>query len=110
MVRRGRKKLLRLDLEGRSKLFSELKTLLVSRLGKKRWYVLILSYEGEPTGEQTSAHSNTIANLTPKAPLDVWKTILVSLISNVQRFVQEYNLTQGIQGQPEGVQPKPPQQ
>jgi len=92
----GRKKLLKMDIEGRDKLFRQIKSFLNSKLGKRKHYVLIISYEGEVRPEGINAHTQVFQNLGEDAPLAVWKVILVGLVNSVQSLLQRYNLGSGI--------------
>ena len=107
----GRKKLLKMDIEGRDKLFRQIKSFLNSKLGKRKHYVLIISYEGEQTPEGIGAHTQMFANLDKNAPLGIWKVIVVGLVNSVQSLLQEYNLGSGIKqedGAPTPVKPNEP--
>ena len=120
MARPGRKPILDLDeIEYKEQLFHELRKFLKQKLGEKRRYVLVLAYESNQhiknaqglsnssNKEIPGGHTNFITNFNPSAPLILFKTILIGLMSSVQQLVREYELTSGIERAPSAVEPKP---
>ena len=111
MAKAGRKPLPTLDLEGRNKIFQDLRKFLNTRIGKRKKYALIFAYQGESKSatKECQVHTQTFSNLDGASPLMVWKVMLMGLMTSVQKFVEQYNLGNGVAQSPDGLAPKPPE-
>lgn len=100
MAKRGRKKLLELDLEGRDRLSNELRKFLNAKLGSKHPYLVVLGYADN---ELKGVGSVMFGTINEKTSLYIFKLITAVFVNSAQELLNKFSF-QNVGSQKDGIE------
>ena len=100
MPKVGSKGKLVLDLAGRDQLLHELKSLLDSRLGRKRAYRVAVAFSSD---DDETVYSYELEGLNDKTPFKIYRMVVAFFAGDAKRLLSRYDIS-GVELPTDGIE------